>query len=128
MLLRKIMQSLFFSFFKDKSRNLPKIVSVRLSAFVERCFVSHMRDFWKYNVKSFFYFFFIKYWPKRFKKNLEYKYGHSLFKSAFRINFGPVWPLPKVQNWFQKQIWNENVHISIQIFFLLYFQRIIWPV
>ena len=27
-----------------------------------------------------------------------------------------VWPLPKVQNWFQKQIWNENVQISIQFF------------
>ena len=28
-----------------------------------------------------------------------------------------VWPLPKVQNWFWKQIWNENVHISM-LFFL----------
>ena len=27
-----------------------------------------------------------------------------------------VWPLPEVRNWFQKQISNENVHISILIF------------
>ena len=46
-----IIQPLFFSFFffflflKDESRNLPKIVSVRLSALVERFFVSCMLDF-----------------------------------------------------------------------------------
>ena len=38
----------YFYFFQDKSRNLPKIVSVRLSASVEIFFVSRMRDF--YNV------------------------------------------------------------------------------
>ena len=27
------------------------------------------------------------------------------------------WPLPEVKNWFRKQIWNKNVHISIQNFF-----------
>ena len=34
------------------------------------------------------FFDFFKYWLKLFKKN-EYKYGHSLFKSAFGINFWP---------------------------------------
>ena len=34
-----------------------------------------------------------------------------------RICLFSVWPLPKVENWFWKQIWNENVHISILIFF-----------
>ena len=29
-----------------------------------------------------------------------------------RICVFSVWPLPVVQNWFWKQIWNENVHIS----------------
>ena len=44
--LKKIMQSLFIIiFFLDKSCNLSKIVSVLLSASVERFFVSHMRDF-----------------------------------------------------------------------------------
>ena len=33
-----------FFFFKDKSRNLSKIVSVLVSASVDRFFVSHMRD------------------------------------------------------------------------------------
>ena len=36
----------------------------------------------------------------------------------------PVWPLPEVQNWFWKQIWNENVHISILNFFFKEF----WPI
>ena len=36
----------YFNFFKYKSRNLSKIVSVLLSASVERFFVSRMRDFW----------------------------------------------------------------------------------
>ena len=35
-------------FLKDKSRNLPKIVLVRLSASIERFFVSRMRDFYCY--------------------------------------------------------------------------------
>ena len=34
------------NFFKDKSRNLPKIVLVSLSESVERFFVSRMRDFY----------------------------------------------------------------------------------
>ena len=25
-----------------------------------------------------------------------------------------VWPLPKVENWFRKQIWKDNTHNSIQ--------------
>ena len=52
-----------------------------------------------------------------------------------------VWPLPEVQNLFQKPIWNENVHIYFLIFFgafqvlgekkfknglPLYFQNVIW--
>ena len=36
---------LIFSFFKDKSCNLPKIVSVRISASVKRFFGSRMRIF-----------------------------------------------------------------------------------
>ena len=35
-----------------------------------------------------------------------------------RICIFSVLPLPKVQNWFRKQIWNENVHVSILNFFL----------
>ena len=33
------------------------------------------------------FFHFFKYWPKRSKKNLEFKYGHSHCKSALKINF-----------------------------------------
>ena len=43
-------------FFKDKSRNLPKKVSVRLSALVERFFFSRMRNFslstWYLNING----------------------------------------------------------------------------
>ena len=35
-----------FNFFKDKLRNFFKIVSVLLSALVERFFVFHMQDFY----------------------------------------------------------------------------------
>ena len=35
-----------------------------------------------------------------------------------------VWPLPKVENWFRKQIWNENVHISILKFFFKEFRSV----
>ena len=31
----------------------------------------------------------------------------------FILNLLSVWSLSEVQNWFQKQIWNENFHISI---------------
>ena len=34
------------------------------------------------------FFDFFKYWLRLFKKKLEWKYGHSHFKSAFGINFG----------------------------------------
>ena len=59
-----------------------------------------------------------------------------------RICVFSVQPLPEVENWFRKQIWNENVLISILNFFLsvsvnisksqkmdfpLYFQKVIWP-
>ena len=40
----------------------------------------------------------------------EYTYSH--------IHVFSVWPLPEVKNWILKQIWHENVHISIQNFFL----------
>ena len=65
----RIIQPLFFlfflSFFKDESRNLPKIVSVRLPELVGRFFVSCMLDFFwkpptytrKYNIEQIFLFF-----------------------------------------------------------------------
>ena len=71
-----------------------------------------------------------------FGKWSNWKYAYT------RIRVFSVWPLPKVENWFWKLIWNENVHISILIFFLsfsvsilksqkmdfpLYFQKVIWP-
>ena len=46
-----------------------------------------------------------------FGKWSNWKYANT------RIWVFSVWPLPEVQNWFQKQIWNENVYISIIIFF-----------
>ena len=42
-----------------------------------------------------------------FGKWSNWKYTYS------RIHVFSVWPRPKVENWFLKQIWNENVHISI---------------
>ena len=69
-------------------------------------------------------------------KKKRWKYANTL------ICIFSVWPLPKVENWFRKQIWNENVYISILNFFLksfgqylkkskmdfsLYFQKLIWP-
>ena len=70
-----------------------------------------------------------------FGKWSNWKYANT------RICVFFVWPLPKVKNWFRKQIWNENVHISILIFvksfgqylksqkinFQLYFQKVIRP-
>ena len=32
--------------------------------------------------------------------------------AQLRICVFSVWPLPKVKNWFQKQFWNEKVHIT----------------
>ena len=46
-----------------------------------------------------------------FGKWSNWKYGNK------RICVFSVWPLPKFENWFWKQIWDKNVHISIQIFF-----------
>ena len=40
-----------------------------------------------------------------------------------RICVFSIWPLPEVENWFRKPIWNENVHISILIFFLKSFSQ-----
>ena len=37
--------------------------------------------------------------------------------TSSRIRVFSVWPLPEVENWFLKQTWNENVHISILNFF-----------
>ena len=71
-----------------------------------------------------------------FRKWSNWKYTYS------RIREFSVWPLPEVENWFLKQIWNENVNISILIFFFwafrsvlkkskkinfpFYFQNVIW--
>ena len=53
---------IFYYFLKkDKSRNLPNIVSVRLSALVKRFFVSCMRDFFSLfihlNLESYIAYF-----------------------------------------------------------------------
>ena len=80
------------------------------------------------------FFDFLKYWQKRFKKNLnrnmDILISNLLSESIF--DFGKwsnwkyantgicifsVWPHPKVKNWFQKQIWNKNVHIFNLNFF-----------
>ena len=50
-----------------------------------------------------------------FGKWSNWKYTYT------QIRVFSVWPLPEVENWFLKQIWNENVHISILFFFLEYF-------
>ena len=48
-----------------------------------------------------------------------FDFGKSNWKYAnTRICVFSVWPLPDVENWFRKQIWNENIHISIVNFFL----------
>ena len=53
--------------------------------------LKNLRPFRNYNFKIqweiHFLTFFI-YWPKLFKKKLEWKYGHSYFKSAFGIDSG----------------------------------------
>ena len=48
-----------------------------------------------------------------FGKRSNWKYMYT------RIRVFSVLPLPEVQNWLQKQIWNENVNISILNFFVL---------
>ena len=72
-------------------------------------------------------------WPKSWNFFLI-EIWTSYFKSSFRINFRlwevvkwklhkyasclfSVWPLPKVDIFFRKQICNEKVHISILNFF-----------
>ena len=67
---------------------------------------------------------------KNWNRNMDIRISNLLSKSI--LDFGKwsngkyantcicvfsVWPLPEVQNWFRKQIWNENVNISILNFF-----------
>ena len=42
------------------------------------------------------FFYFLKYRPNCFEKNLESKYEHSHFKYAFGINFG-LWEVVKLE-------------------------------
>ena len=86
--------------------------------------------FWKYNVESIFGIFLNNY------RNSSKKIIIEIWTLSFQIGFWNqfltsgsgktknmqirvflVWPLPDVWNWFQKQIWNESVHISVQNFF-----------
>ena len=55
-----------------------------------------------------------------FRKWSNWKYANT------SICVFSVCPLPKVKNWFWNQIWNENVHIFILIFygFGLYFKNL----
>ena len=53
------------------------------------------------------------------------KYTNTRSYTNTRICVFSVWPLPKVDNWFRKQIWKKNAHISIQIFFFEEFQSIL---
>ena len=46
-----------------------------------------------------------------FKKWANLKYANT------RICVFSVWPLPKVENWFWKQIWKANTNIYILNFF-----------
>ena len=54
-----------------------------------------------------------------FGKWSNWKYTYT------RIRVFSVWPLPEVENWFLKQIWNENVHISILNFFFEAFRSVL---
>ena len=77
--------------------------------------------FWKYNGKSIFFTFILS-----VDQNMDIIISNLHLESIF--DFGKwssgkftnanicvfsVWPLPEVQNWIWKQIWNENVHISV---------------
>ena len=77
------------------------------------------------------FFDFFRYWPKLFKKIFRIKIWAFYFQICFRNQFSTlgsgqpentlvfsIWPLPEVQKWFQKQIWNQNVHFSVLNFFL----------
>ena len=52
-----------------------------------------------------------------FRKWSNWKYANT------DIRIFSVWPLPKVKNWFWKQISNENVHITILNNFLERFDQ-----
>ena len=52
-----------------------------------------------------------------FRKWSNGKYANT------RICVFSVWPLSEVQNWFRKQIWNKNIHISSLNFFLKSFDH-----
>ena len=88
--------------------------------------------FWTHYDKNWGIFW----WFWLFRKKLAIKAAppsppqpKSLFKIKWEINLWStvtsgviclfsVWPIPRVQNRFQKQIWNKNVHICNQKFFL----------
>ena len=81
----------------------------------------------------------ISYGPKLFKIKFRIEIWTFLLQICFRNKFSTlgsgqienyanmricvfsVWPLPEVKKLFRKQIWNENVHISILNFFLKIF-------
>ena len=88
------------------------------------------------------FFYFVKYWTKllifffRIEilgilfSNLHWesifdfrKWSNGKYTNT-RICVFSVWPLPEVENWFRKQIWKENAHISIQFFFFEEFRSI----
>ena len=69
-------------------------------------------------------------WSKRSKKKFTIEIWTFSFQNCFQNQFWTsgsgqtentqiricvfsVWPLPEVESLFRKQIWNENVHISI---------------
>ena len=99
------------------------------------------------------FFLHFLWWSKLSKKNLNRNMDILIWNllSESILNLGKWsnwnyanwrnWPPPKVWNWFQKQISNENVHIFILSFFRsvlssqffsatidfpLYFQKVIW--
>ena len=96
----------------------------------------NLRPFQNYSFKIqweilFFYFFFLN-----IIRNMDILISNLLLESI--LDFGKwsnkkyanmcicvfsVWPLPKVQNRFWKQIWNDNVHISILKFVLKSFNQ-----
>ena len=69
-----------------------------------------------------FFFYFFKYRSKRSKRkfriviwtfSFEICFQNQFLTSGTRICVFSVKPLPKVKNWFRKQISKENVHITI---------------